>query len=63
LPASTGETAFTLRFAGLEQINLPAGTKFASGQVPEPEGALYEIPCTINSSGNLIVYGVINNIV
>jgi hypothetical protein len=62
LPPSTRETAFTLRFAGLEQINLPAGTKYANGEVPTPEGALYEIPCTINNGGDLIVYGVINDI-
>jgi len=62
LPPSTRETAFTLRFAGIEQINLPAGTKFANGEVPTPEGALYEIPCSINNAGNLIVYGVINDI-
>jgi hypothetical protein len=62
LPPSTRETAFTLRFAGIEQINLPAGTKYPSGSVPTPEGALYELPCSINSAGNLIVYGVINDI-
>jgi hypothetical protein len=62
LPPSTRETAFTLRFAGIEQINLPAGTKFANGEVPVPAGALYELPCTINNAGNLIVYGVINDI-
>jgi hypothetical protein len=62
LPPSTRETAFTLRFAGIEQINLPAGTKYANGEVPTPEGALYELPCSINNAGNLIVYGVINDI-
>jgi len=30
--------------------------------VPVPAGALYEIPCTINNAGELIVYGVINDI-
>jgi hypothetical protein len=62
LPPSTRETAFTLRFAGIHAITLPAGTKYPSGAVPVPEGALYEIPCTINNAGNLIVYGVINDI-
>jgi hypothetical protein len=62
LPPSTRETAFTLRFAGIFQINLPAGTKFANGEIPVPAGALYELPCSINNAGNLIVYGVINDI-
>jgi uncharacterized phage infection (PIP) family protein YhgE len=62
LPPSTRETAFTLRFAGIHAITLPAGTKYPAGEVPVPEGALYEIPCTINNAGNLIVYGVINDI-
>jgi hypothetical protein len=62
LPPSTRETAFTLRFAGIHAITLPAGTKYPAGAVPAPEGALYEIPCTINNAGELIVYGVINDI-
>ena len=62
LPPSTRETAFTLRFAGIHAITLPAGTKYPAGEVPVPEGALYEIPCTINNAGELIVYGVINDI-
>jgi hypothetical protein len=62
LPPITRETAFTLRFAGIHAITLPAGTKYPAGAVPVPEGALYEIPCTINNAGNLIVYGVINDI-
>jgi hypothetical protein len=62
LPPSTRETAFTLRFAGIHAITLPAGTKYPAGSVPVPEGALYEIPCTINNAGELIVYGVINDI-
>ena len=62
LPPSTRETAFTLRFAGIHAITLPAGTKYPAGAVPVPEGALYEIPCTINNAGELIVYGVINDI-
>jgi hypothetical protein len=62
LPPSTRETAFTLRFSGIHAITLPAGTKYPAGAVPAPEGALYEIPCTINNAGELIVYGVINDI-
>jgi hypothetical protein len=62
LPPSTRETAFTLRFAGIHAITLPAGTKYPAGSVPVPAGALYEIPCTINNAGELIVYGVINDI-
>jgi hypothetical protein len=62
LPDNDKETAFTLRLSGLEQITFPVGTKFANGEVPTPEGALYEIPCSINSTGALIVYGVINDI-
>jgi hypothetical protein len=62
LPPSGRETAFTLRFAGIHAITLPVGTKYPTGAVPAPAGALYEIPCTIDSSGNLIVYGVINDI-
>jgi len=62
LPPSTRETAFTLRFAGIFQINLPVGTKYANGVAPVPAGTLYELPCTINNAGELIVYGSINNI-
>jgi hypothetical protein len=62
LPPSTRETAFTLRFAGIHAITLPVGTKYPAGAVPAPAGALYEIPCTINNAGELIVYGVINDI-
>jgi hypothetical protein len=62
LPPSTRETAFTLRFSGIHAITLPAGTKYPAGEVPVPAGALYEIPCTINNAGELIVYGVINDI-
>jgi hypothetical protein len=62
LPLSTRETAFTLRFSGIYAITLPVGTKYPNGLVPVPAGELYEIPCTINSAGELIVYGVINNI-
>lgn len=62
LPPSGVELAFSLRFSGLQSIALPAGTKFANGQAPTPEGSLYEIPCSIDSEGGLIVYGVINNI-
>jgi len=62
LPTSGKELAFTLRFSGIEQINLPTGTKFANGEIPTPEGSLYELPCTIDNSGNLIVYGILNDI-
>jgi hypothetical protein len=62
LPDNDKETAFTLRLSGLEQITFPVGTKFANGEVPTPDGALYEIPCSIDSTGALIVYGVINDI-
>jgi hypothetical protein len=62
LPPSGRETAFTLRFAGIHAITLPVGTKYPAGAVPAPAGALYEIPCTINNAGELIVYGVINDI-
>jgi hypothetical protein len=62
LPPSGRETAFTLRFAGIHAITLPVGTKYPAGAVPVPAGALYEIPCTINNAGELIVYGVINDI-
>ena len=62
LPTSDRETAFTLRFSGIQSITLPIGTKYAQGEIPVTEGLVYEIPCTINSAGNLIVYGSINNI-
>jgi hypothetical protein len=62
LPPSGRETAFTLRFSGIHAITLPVGTKYPAGAVPVPAGALYEIPCTINNEGELIVYGVINDI-
>jgi hypothetical protein len=62
LPTADRETAFTLRFSGIKSITLPIGTKYAQGEIPVTEGLLYEIPCTINSAGDLIVYGSINNI-
>jgi hypothetical protein len=62
LPPSGRETAFTLRFSGIHAITLPVGTKYPAGAVPVPAGSLYEIPCTINNAGELIVYGVINDI-
>ena len=62
LPAVGYETAFSLRLSGIFTITFPVGTKYPAGTPPVPAGALYEIPCSINSSGNLIVYGVINDI-
>lgn len=62
LPTADRETVFTLRFSGIQSITLPIGTKYAEGKIPVTEGLLYEIPCTINSAGDLIVYGSINNI-
>lgn len=62
LPAVGYETAFSLRLSGIFAITFPVGTKFPAGVAPVPAGVLYEIPCSIDSSGNLIVYGVINDI-
>jgi hypothetical protein len=62
LPAVGFETAFSLRLSGIFAITFPVGTIFPAGTPPVPEGVLYEIPCSIDSSGNLIVYGVINDI-
>jgi hypothetical protein len=62
LPDATSEKAFTLRFSGLEEINFPVGTLFANGAAPVPEGTLYDIPCSIDSTGVVIVYGIINDI-
>ena len=62
LPNSTSEKGFTLRLSGIQMIVFPVGTLFASGDAPTPEGALYDIPCSINSSGVVIVYGSINAI-
>ena len=62
LPNLTSEKGFTLRFSGIHMIVFPVGTLFASGDAPTPEGALYDIPCSINSSGVVIVYGSINAI-
>jgi hypothetical protein len=62
LPDSTSEKAFTLRFSGLEEINFPVGTLFSNGIAPVPEGTLYDIPCSIDSTGVVIVYGIINDI-
>jgi len=62
LPNSTSEKGFTLRLSGIQMIVFPVGTLFASGDPPTPEGALYDIPCSINSSGVVIVYGSINAI-
>jgi hypothetical protein len=63
LPSSNRELGFTLRFSGIQEIIFPTGTKFANGVPPTPSGDLYEIPCSIDSSGNVIVYGSINNII
>lgn len=62
LPAVGFETAFSLRLSGIFAITFPVGTKFPAGTPPVPAGVLYEIPCSIDNSGNLIVYGVINDI-
>jgi len=62
LPIESRETAFSLRFTNVQSITFPVGTKFAGGQTPSALGPRYELPCTINSSGNIIVYGSINNI-
>lgn len=62
LPSATSEKGFTLRFSGLEMIVFPVGTLFASGDAPTPAGTLYDIPCSISSTGVVIVYGSINTI-
>lgn len=62
LPTSDKETAFTLRFSGIFQITFPVGTKFANDIAPTLEAPLYELPCSIDSAGNVIVYGSINKI-
>ena len=62
LPIASRETAFSLRFTNVQSITFPVGTKFAGGPAPIIIGPRYELPCTINSSGNIIVYGSINNI-
>ena len=62
LPNLTSEKGFTLRFSGIQMIVFPVGTLFASGEAPTPAGTLYDIPCSINSSGVVIVYGSINAI-
>jgi len=62
LPNSTSEKGFTLRLSGIQMIVFPVGTLFASGDAPTPAGTLYDIPCSINSSGVVIVYGSINAI-
>ena len=62
LPNVGFETAFSLRLSGIFAITFPVGTIYPAGIPPIPEGVLYEIPCSINSSGTLIVYGVINDI-
>lgn len=62
LPAVGFETAFSLRLSGIFAITFPVGTIYPAGIPPIPGGVLYEIPCSINSSGTLIVYGVINDI-
>ena len=62
LPIASRETAFSLRFTNVQSITFPVGTKFAGGAAPSALGPRYELPCTVNSSGNIIVYGSINNI-
>jgi|AntAceMinimDraft_16_1070373.scaffolds.fasta_scaffold79287_2 hypothetical protein len=62
LPIESRETAFSLRFTNVQSITFPVGTKFAGGTAPSIIGPRFELPCTINSVGNIIVYGSINNI-
>jgi hypothetical protein len=62
LPPTTRETQFKLRFSGNQTINFPSGTLFPSGIQPTTSGVLYELSCSINSSGQLIVYNSINDI-
>jgi hypothetical protein len=62
LPIASRETAFSLRFTNVQSITFPLGTKFAGGASPSIIGPRFELPCTINSVGNIIVYGSINNI-
>ena len=62
LPIESRETAFSLRFTNVQSITFPVGTKFAGGAAPSIIGPRFELPCTINSVGNIIVYGSINNI-
>jgi hypothetical protein len=62
LPPTTRETQFKLRFSGNQTINFPSGTLYPSGIQPTTFGVLYELSCSINSSGQLIVYNSINDI-
>ena len=62
LPDSGTEVSFTLAFSGAETITWPSGTEFAGGSAPSIIGPDYELPCSIDSAGNLTVYGVIDEI-
>lgn len=61
-PPSGFEKRFVLRFTNIETINYPSGTLFENSTAPVPSGSLYEIPCSIDNLGNLIVYNIKNNI-
>jgi len=63
LPPVGRRTAFSLLFSGgVQSITWPVGTLFLEGIEPQTAGALYEIPCVVNSAGILTVYGSLNYI-
>lgn len=62
LPTADRVAAFSLQFTGVQNITYPAGTKFAGNSPPIILGPVYELPCVIDSVGNLTVYGVVDNI-
>ena len=61
-PASDYVRNFTLRFSGNEDITYPDGTKFSGSVEPVIVGTEYLIEGMIDSSGNVTIYGVIDNI-
>lgn len=61
LPSPNTEYSISFDFTNVESIVYPTGTLFVE-KVPQPSGSRYRISCSIDSTGTLIVYGVLDNI-
>lgn len=62
-PSSGFDKAFVLQFANDQTINLPSNTKYAEATPPDVTSASYQIICSIDSAGQLTVYGILNDII
>ena len=53
---------FSLRFTNVENITWPEGTLAVKNSLVDLVGPIYEITCSLNSSGIITVYGVLDAI-